>query len=275
MAAGEIAGFTLGAVSDQTWAQLFAVRIDSFHPSSAQEMTTLLRDELSRDELSRGGLVLAAHDGFYDSLAADKYGRRHVMHNSLLYGMSPDGAGYLVADRGYRVTVPAEQVWRWSRAELSSLLVMRAAGPFVGDWPELVRAGTSAMRSALADDLDADDIARIGVTVDADLADVRSAERRRWQQTHAFFAGVARSRALFLLGLDGAATAGHVAPPSPALRASFGVAVDGWQLVARSLYKCVQRGARVPAQLLAQRVAAAQEADRAALAALALEDPAP
>jgi hypothetical protein len=122
------------------------------------------------------------------------------------------------------------------------------------------------MRAALADDLDADDRDRIVAAVDADLDD-----SDRWQQTHAFFAGVARSRGLFLSGLDGAAAAGRVPVPSPRLRAAFQSSVDGWLMASRSLYKHVRSRVSVPPDRLAQRLAAAVTADRAALAALTAE----
>jgi hypothetical protein len=266
MERGEIAGATFGAVDDATWAELFGAELVVWRPSSPEDMLAGLTAAMDRD-----GMVLAPHDGFHDPLATDKFGVRHMTHNTLFHGVSDDGR-LRAADRGHRTLVDPADLWPAMSTELSSFVVVRRARPFDGDWSAEAARGTAELARALADRSLAADAAQVA---DSALAD-RRAPLQRWGQTHLFLLGIGRSRALFGRALRSAWDATAAAPPAGAdlpaglsrLSEALERASEAWAMAGRRLYKSASGRGEVDVDDLAGRLDGAARADQAAADAL-------
>lgn len=255
----EIAGMSFGNVANGVWTELFGLRVVERPVTSHADMVEWLEAALCEHRL-----VLAAHDGFWDPLATDKYLRHHVRHNSLIYGRAA-GGGYRIADRQHRATIAADVLWRCMAEETAAFVVLTDAVPFAGDWAGLLALGARGLREAMTATLTPPDLARIGAALAADL---RSPEGR-WQQSHLYFLGIGRSRALFAEALAGAGLPQE--PPGLAERLRHAAA--GWAVVGRWIYKNLSVRRPVDVAELTTRVRSAEAADAAAAQALNFSAP--
>jgi hypothetical protein len=255
---GEIAGASMGVFADDVWTELFGLRVVESHPTSPADMVTWLGDALHEHRL-----VMAAHDGYWDPLADGKYLRRHVRHNSLIYGTAADGDGYRIADRGHRTTMDPAVLWQCMEEETTTFVVLTDAAPFAGDWAVQVAAGAGKFYHAMTATLAPADLARIGVALDADLRSPGD----RWQQSHMFFLGIGRSRALFAQAL---ARGGGILTESTDLVGRLQRAAHAWAVVGRWIYKRLVAGRAVDVVGLEARIRSAETADALAAEALAV-----
>jgi hypothetical protein len=257
MTAGDIAGLTCGNIPEETWGTLFGATLSTWRPADRADMLDSLSTALRED-----GMVLAPHDGYADPIAADKYRRHHILHNSLIYGRTPDGM-LRIADRGHRALIRPEALWPAMDSPLSSFVVVRGARPFAGPWTELLAAGTRRFRRALSARLSPTDLEQMIAAVDAD----RQAPEGRALQTHFYLAAVGWSRTLFARFIRAASATG-AAPAAEALVQRLEDGGAAWMVVSRFLYKRFAAGVRVGARELSTRVAPAERADADALALL-------
>lgn len=260
---GEIAGASCGNFADGVWAELFRLRVVESHPTSQTDMVGWLDEALHEHRL-----VLAAHEGYWDPLAADKYLRRHMRHNSLIYGSAEDGSGYRIADRSHRAMMDAALLWRCMEEETTTFVVLTDAVPFAGDWAEQVAAGADSFYRAMTATLTPQDITRIAVALEADL---RSPDDDRWQQSHMFFLGIGRSRALFAQAL----ARGEMRVEPTDLEERLQRAAEAWVVLGRWIYKRLIAQRVVDAAELEARIRSAEAADAAAAEALAVSRPGP
>jgi hypothetical protein len=244
---GEIAGGTFGAFANETWTELFGAQVVEWHPLSRKEMVDSL-DAALRDH----GMVMAAHDGYFDPLAADKYQRRHMRHNSLVYGFADNG--YLIADRTYRSTIDAETLWRCMAEETTTFVTLADARPYAGDWAAELSVGAQRFHAAMSATLTDDAITRLVAAMAADLATPED----RWLQTHLYFIGLGRSRALFAQAL---AYEPDRTPGLAELSAALENAANAWVLTGRWIYKRLAAARPIIVDDLTARIRTAEAAD--------------
>ncbi len=252
MEAGEIAGFSCGNFDNTLWRELFAAEVVEWRPESRAEMETWLAQALGRHRM-----IVVTHDGYFDPLAADKYRRSHTPHNSMLYGVGPDAGSYAIADRGYRATISACDLWRCVEGEIALFTVVMGAHPFAGDIDALVADGLRLLAGAVRV-RDTEDKQFAALVVRAARDDVDTPDGR-WLQTHAFFNGMAHSRQSFAQALS--TTPSHARDDAATVCARLAEAADAWTLLGRFIYKVVSARRTVQEHEVLSRLQAALAAD--------------
>lgn len=251
MERGEIAGASCGSFPNETWTELFGVRVLEWHPASRADMIESLNTAVRGHRL-----VLAAHDGYWDPLASDKYLRRHMRHNSLVYGTTPDGSEYKIADRTHRASMDVDTLWRCMAEDSTTFAVLVDPLPFVGDRKALLTEGATAFYRAMTTTLGDDEIARMAAATEAD---VRSPDER-WLQSHLFLNGIGRSRVLLSEAVCCFATAEGYAL-APGLLRALDRAAQAWVLTGRRIYKRLAARRDIDPAELRIRVRTAEAAD--------------
>ena len=166
----------------------------------------------------------------------------------------------------------ADLLWECSEPELAHFVqVSEAVGGPQDRAVQLLAEGLGVLAAAVDHEFAVAGPERIVEAAEADVAD----RDGRWQQTHAFLAGVGRSRALFASALAWA----RPILTSPAEGAAFGAldalaaaaeaACDPWLAASRLVYKQVVASRPVPVERLTGLLEGATAADRAVARRLA------
>jgi hypothetical protein len=233
----EIAGGYIGNFDQSVWTSLFSVRwYEKDIPLDVGEFVCELREGLRRV-----GPFLAPHDGYFDKLAADKFERVHVVHNSMIYGVSDDSSMLRVADRHFRAEMDAGVFHKSLLAQESRLIGVVEASPFQGDWRELAlrmlgsmaRNPTKTAHRSLVHEC----VSAVG-------ADGPGADATRWKQTYSCLKSVGVSRAFSARLVDAAQKEGVGLPNASAaeLCAQLLRWADEWALVSSMSYKYMSIG---------------------------------
>ncbi|MDR1265298.1 MAG: hypothetical protein LBK42_06980 [Propionibacteriaceae bacterium] len=261
----EIAGGHIGNFGLELWTALFSVR---WYKSVVEPDVTEFRHSIA-NTLRRVGPVLAPHDGYFDETATDKFGRVHMIHNSMIYGASDNGSTLMVADRHFRSEMNLETFHRSLLAQDSSLIGVTAAKPYDGSWQELA---SSLLRSIAENSTTAAHRDLIPECIAAVNADGPGTNDARWRQTYSCLKSVGVSRLFSVRLLTAAQRHGARLPEPETTQLSTHLShwADEWSLVSAISYKYMMTGQKSYLTRIANRLNSLIQAEAAEMSGLAI-----